>query len=71
MSLPESGWKGYGRPGFVPAALRQTAIANDNAGHALREWAFDKWRAETIFPAAVNRWIAEIGVRTNPPRDAA
>ena len=52
-----------GRPGFVPAALRQTAIANDNAGHALREWAFDKWRAETIFPAAVNRWIAEIGSR--------
>lgn len=66
MSLPESGWKGYGRPGFLPpaaAAVRRQLIARDAAGHALREWAFDKWRAETIFPAAVNRWIAAIGSR--------
>jgi len=66
MSLPEKGWMGYGRPGYLPPAaaeLRRQAIANDDAGHALREWAFDKWRAETVFAAAVNRWIAEIGSR--------
>ena len=66
MSLPESGWRGYGRPGYLPPAalqLRRTAIANDAAGHGLREYAFDKWRAETIFPAAVIRRIAEIGAQ--------
>ena len=50
MSLPESGWKGHGRPGYrcdaMNAAadqLRRAAILSDNAGHALREVAFSKW----------------------------
>lgn len=67
MNLPESGWRGYGRPGFVSEAarnLRRAAIASDDAGHDLREIAFRRWCAETVFPEAVNRWIAEIGRRT-------
>lgn len=43
--------------------LRIAAIEHDNAGHALREAAFEKWCADTVFPAAVNRWIREIGER--------
>ena len=67
MTLPERGWKGYGRPGYMPPAakqLRAQAIANDDAGHDLREHAFACWRSKTVFPQAVNRWISEIGGRT-------
>ena len=67
MNLPESGWKGHGRPGAMCDAarqLRQAAIASDNAGHTLREIAFSRWQQESVFPEAVNRWIAEVGART-------
>lgn len=44
--------------------LRRAAIASDDAGHELREIAFCRWCDETVFPEAVNRWIAEVGART-------
>jgi hypothetical protein len=68
MSLPEKGWFGYGRPGLpmpgllhLSACMRALALSHDDAGHALREIAFDNWRESTVYPAAVNRWIAEAG----------
>lgn len=70
MTLPEHGWKGYGSPQHpwmrvtrAADSLRRAAIANDDALHANREAAFARWCAETVFPASVNRWIADIGAR--------
>lgn len=60
-ALPSHGWKGYGRPGHPYDAGRQKAIQRDLDGHDLREWAFSKWLRETVYGAAVNRWIDEIG----------
>lgn len=43
--------------------LRTMALQSDDAGHGLREFAFFIWCRDTIFPAAVNRWIREVGGR--------
>jgi hypothetical protein len=46
MTLPESGWAGHGRPGFLCEAakkLRAAAIEADDQGHDLREVAFRSW----------------------------
>lgn len=45
----------------IAQQLRQAAIEADDAGHELRELAFHLWAAETVFPQAVNRWIAAVG----------
>lgn len=47
MTLPESGWRGHGAPGFLCEAaknLRAAAIQADDLGHDLREVAFLSWR---------------------------
>jgi len=41
--------------------MRALAIAFDNEAAALLEAGFEHWRAETVFPDAVNRRIAELG----------
>lgn len=43
---------------------RRKAIRQDDAGHASREWSFNKWRQETVFSAAVIRHIEAIGQQT-------
>ncbi|TWI04837.1 hypothetical protein IP90_00975 [Luteimonas cucumeris] len=43
---------------------RQDAIRMDNAGWFCRELAFNRWRTDTVFPAAVNRWVARIALET-------
>jgi hypothetical protein len=44
----------------VADRIRRIAIASDNSGHALREWAFARWQAATVYPQAVTRWIKQI-----------
>jgi hypothetical protein len=45
------------------ASMRAYLIRRDAQGHPLREFAFNAWRQETVWPQAVNRWLAEIGAR--------
>jgi hypothetical protein len=68
MSLPESGWRGYGRPGLPSPDLRQAAahmralaLSYDAQAAALLEAGFVQWSRETVYPAAVNRLIREAG----------
>lgn len=51
----------------VLAAIRRQHAQRDDAGHFLREVAFDLWCQNTVFPQAVNRLIAQIGERANEP----
>lgn len=46
------------------AVVRRILIESDHNGHAAREFAFQAWRPTTLFPQAVNRWVAEIGQRS-------
>lgn len=45
------------------ADLRTAALQHDDDGHDLRELAFWIWCEGTVYPAAVDRWISEIGGR--------
>lgn len=53
MTLPSHGWKGYGRPGYIPVSLRP---------HFTTE-ARQKCMSDTLLGEAVNRWVREIGER--------
>lgn len=41
--------------------LREMALDLDNIDAELDEREFTRWRHETLFPAAVVRWINEVG----------
>ncbi len=46
--------------GVIAHFMRAKALASDDAGHDLRELAFKNWRAETVFPAAVDSWLRAV-----------
>lgn len=55
-------WKGYGGPNHpATPSRRQMRLMFDNASHGERELKFAKWCGDTVYPAAVKRWIREIG----------
>lgn len=41
--------------------MRELALAYDAEAARILERGFHFWQAETLMPAAVNRWIVEIG----------
>jgi hypothetical protein len=58
MTNPLNGW-GFGQ--LRADLIRCAAIERDNQGHWLREWAVAQWAAGSVFPAAIERWVHEIG----------
>jgi len=59
MTLPSSGWRGYGRPGYIPAALREWRRLAYDHDEAAQEAGFQRWVVETVWAQAVCRWIRE------------
>lgn len=49
---------------LTPKELRRKALAHDDAGWWLREFAVSEWARNTVYPAAVERWIRQIGERS-------
>jgi uncharacterized protein with HEPN domain len=43
------------------AQLREVTLQCDDALHYARERRFEQWRQDTVYPQAVNRWVAAIG----------
>jgi hypothetical protein len=43
------------------AQLREVTLQCDDALHCARERRFEHWRQDTVYPQAVNRWVAAIG----------
>lgn len=41
--------------------LRELLILLDGLDEALQEMRFHWWQADTVWPAAVNRWITQSG----------
>jgi hypothetical protein len=41
--------------------LRAEVMALYAFADAMREQAFEQWQRDTVYPAAVNRWIEECG----------
>lgn len=44
----------------IAKQLREAALQADDAGHDLCELAFRRWSQETVFPSAVDRWLAAV-----------
>ena len=68
MTLPSHGWKGYGRPGYIPVSLRPhfTTEAREQYEREVeepREARFKQWQRDTLWPQAIARWVREIGER--------
>lgn len=40
-------------------AMRNLALSFDAEAEALLERGFEQWKADTVFPQAINRWILE------------
>lgn len=40
---------------------RREASRRDDEGWFLREYAVSEWCKDTLFPAAIERWVREIG----------
>ena len=60
-NLPSHGWKGYVRPSFRFDNLSRAMYEREVA--APQEAKFTRWLADTVYGAAINRAIADIGRR--------
>lgn len=48
---------------ITPEELRRQAIARDQEGWWLREFAVSEWAKNTVYPASIERWVRQIGAR--------
>lgn len=44
----------------IAQQLRAAALAADDATHDLRELCFRRWSQETVYPAAIDRWLLAV-----------